>query len=142
MGTLGVEVSIMTLSRYGPEHEWESVENQARHFWNSPWAMVSQWRPGQTRDVYVYENDDDIIIDVDLAGISPQDALVEMDDTHVNLEVRPDPKGRWGGDEIVIPLPFHVNPDTARANWHHGLLEIQVQRQLTKSRSFKPTIRQ
>ncbi len=111
---------------------WRAVQEQSRYFWNSPWAMVSQWRPDQTRDVFVYEHDQSLILDIDLAGISPDDVVLIVGSTRINLEVRADAGARYGGDEILIPLPFHVDPQTAHAQWHHGLLEIKVRRQVTR----------
>lgn len=99
--------------------------------------MVSQWRSGQTRDVFVYKHDQSLVIDIDLAGIKPDDVLLNIDFTRVKLEVRADREGRQGGDEILVPLPFRVAPQTARADWHYGLLKIEVRRQGTRVKQVK-----
>ena len=127
----------MNISGTDSNQSWRAVQEQSRHFWNSPWAMVSQWRPDQTRDVLVYDHDQSLVIDIDLAGINPDDVLLNIDPTRIHLEVRADALGRYGGDEILVPLPFHVDPKTAEAHWNHGLLEIEVQRQVTRVRQIR-----
>ncbi len=123
----------MSLRHYGPDHEWEMVKREAQAFWNSPWAMVSQWHLGLTREVFVYENDDDIVVNMNLEGIPLSDVSLDIDDSHLHLTIRDNKVAGHGEEQLVVPFPFHVSPDTADAVVvpSQGLLEVTVRRQVT-----------
>lgn len=122
----------MSLRHYGPDHEWEVVQREAQHFWNSPWAMVSQWRLGATQEVLVYENDDDIVVNINLEGLALSDLSLDIDDSHLHLTIS-DKAADVGEKKLVVPFPFHVDPDTADAValTSQEILEIKVRRQVS-----------
>ncbi len=123
----------MTLRHFGPEHEWETLQQQAQHFWNSPWAMVSQWHLGDSREVYVYENDDDIVVNLNVEGIALSDLSIDIDDSHLHLTVRDNVASGRAEERVVVPFPFHVDPNTADAVLvqSDGSLELKVRRQVS-----------
>lgn len=131
----------MTLRHFGPEHEWAIVQEQAQRYWNSPWAMVSQWHLGDSHAVYVYENDDDIVVNLNVAGIALSDLSIDIDDSHLHLTVHDNTALGRAEERVVVPFPFHVDPDTADAvmEQSNGSLELKVRRQVSPgSRGERP----
>lgn len=123
----------MTLKHFGPEHEWAVVQQQAQQYWNSPWAMVSQWHLGDSHAVYVYENNDDIVVNLNVEGIPLSDLSIDIDDSHLHLTAHHDAALGRSEEKVVVPFPFHVDPDTADAVMvqSDGSLELKVRRQVS-----------
>jgi HSP20 family protein len=77
-------------------------------------------------------------IEVDLPGISPDDLNITIDDYMLDIEGerinrREQREGNvalkeraHGRFHRVIPLPQHVDPETAEARFENGVLEIKV----------------
>ncbi|HEY5951911.1 MAG TPA: Hsp20/alpha crystallin family protein [Kofleriaceae bacterium] len=93
-----------------------------------------------------------LLIQIDLPGISPDDIEVTIDDYSLELDgERRDDRSqregnllrterRYGHFHRVIPLPQHVDPDSAEARFDHGVLEIKVRAPADRQRGRKLAI--
>jgi len=81
---------------------------------------------------------DQLFIQIDLPGISPDDLAVDLDEYTLTLEgERRERLQRPEGDVVrsertfgrfarVLPLPQHVDPESAEAYFDNGVLEIKA----------------
>ncbi|HEX5063593.1 MAG TPA: Hsp20/alpha crystallin family protein [Kofleriaceae bacterium] len=88
--------------------------------------------------VDIEHQDDQLDIQIDLPGISPEDILITMDEYLLTLEgVRYERRRReeggvmrgertFGKFQRVMPLPQRVDPYTAQATFENGVLAIKV----------------
>ena len=88
--------------------------------------------------VDIQHQDDQLDIQIDLPGISPDDITVTMDEYVLTLEgVRYERRRRdeggamrrertFGKFQRVLPLPQRVDPYTAQATFENGVLAIKV----------------
>ena len=88
--------------------------------------------------VDIEHQDDQLEIQIDLPGISPDDISITMDEYVLTLEgVRYERRQRVEGDVMrrertfgkfqrVLPLPQRVDPYTAQASFENGVLAIKV----------------
>ncbi|MEM4244874.1 MAG: Hsp20/alpha crystallin family protein [Candidatus Nanoarchaeia archaeon] len=92
----------------------------------------------------VIEKDDHVIVRMDLPGVEKEDIFLTVTDN--NIEVRAQKKHElkvkkkgyfrhersYGGFYRVVPLPANVNPDSAKAEYRNGVLEVKLQKSKTK----------
>lgn len=88
--------------------------------------------------VDIEHDGDQLAINIDLPGINPDDIEVTMDEYVLTLEgERHESRQRGEGDlmrrertfgkfQRVLPLPQHVDPETAQASFENGVLEVKV----------------
>jgi len=99
------------------------------------------------------EHDGDYLaIQVDLPGISPDDFEVILDEYSLELEGERRERRERRGDNVarsersygrfqrVIPLPQHVDPESAEAKFENGVLEIRVRALGARKRGRKLAI--
>lgn len=92
----------------------------------------------------IIEKDDHVIVRVDLPGVGKEDIILTVTDSNIEVraqkkqEVKVQKKGyyrherSYGGFYRVIPLPSGVNPDSAKASFKNGVLEVRLQKSKTK----------
>ena len=100
---------------------------------------MGSWSPNTD----VCASADDLIVKLELAGVSKDSVRIHLEDESLLVEgVRRDPYGgestagykfmqmelEYGAFKRVIPLPFHVDGDRARAQFDNGILRIQLPR--------------
>jgi HSP20 family molecular chaperone IbpA len=90
------------------------------------------WQPA----LNMYETDDVIIIVAELAGVEPEELAIDVEPNLVRIQgtrqfTTPDTLRRVhrieiaaGPFQIEARLPALINPESARSNFQHGLLEI------------------
>lgn len=91
----------------------------------------------------VYESADDVVIKVELAGVSKESIRVHLESQAVIVEgVRRDPYGgestagyrfrqmeiEYGPFHRVIPIPYPVDGTNARAHLTNGVLKVRLPR--------------
>ncbi len=114
--------------------------------------FISQWlslahgsasEPGWVPDADVCEGPEGLVIRMDLAGVEPDRIEVHLDTGELRVTgCRRGPTAgqtaagiryhqmeiAYGRFERVLPLPFAVDGEAARATARHGLLEITLPR--------------
>ena len=84
--------------------------------------------------VDIWHEGEFLFVDVDLPGVSPDDFDVLIDEYSLTIEGERRTRERklarterpYGEFERVIPLPQHVDTNTAEARFDNGVLEIKV----------------
>ena len=115
------------------QEEMDLLFNQLANWRKMP-TSNRLWRPFTD----VWENDEEVVILVELAGVNPKDVSVSMADGVLTIkgERHPIPISEsccfrnleiaTGRFERTIQLPDRVDPDRVRASYRQGLLEIVV----------------
>lgn len=93
--------------------------------YNSPFGVIRELLEQlelATPRVDITHVGDELLIQVDLPGISPADMQVTIDDYALELE------GQHNDRRFlrVVPLPQHVDPNSAQATFDKGVLEVRV----------------
>jgi HSP20 family protein len=94
-----------------------------------------EWSFDATRPrTHMHQVGDGYIAEVELAGVEPQQVDIDVDEESVSVHGQfPPCPGEDHHEEtaafhVVLTWPTEVNPDTARADWRHGLLMVQAQK--------------
>lgn len=77
---------------------------------------------------------DQLFIQVDLPGISPDDIEITIGEYWIEMKGE---RRRFGPFERLVPLPHHVDPDSAEARLDKGVLEIKVRSLGTRAQGRK-----
>ncbi len=90
--------------------------------------------------VNMYQSDNSLALTAELPGFNPEDIEISVKDDVLTISgERKAPetpeKGVWhlrerpfGKFVRSVQLPFRVDPDKVEARFHHGILEIELQR--------------
>jgi HSP20 family protein len=109
------------------------VAPEALSFWTTPWAMATQLleQPGWPA-VDLYQDGDGLVLEAELPGLRPEDIDVVVEPSAVRLQGRRQYRSADGliseRFERMVPLPFRVDPASARAELRHGLLHLALER--------------
>ena len=109
----------------------------------SPWTAGERFSP----EVDIFERDGKLVISADLPGLTKDDVKVDISEDAILIEgerkyeheereqgVYRSERG-YGHFRRQIPLPEGVKPDTAKANFKNGVLEVTMDApQLSKNR--------
>jgi HSP20 family protein len=102
----------------------------------TPSGQTGCWRP----PVEVYEVEDELIVTVEIAGMTEDMLNVEIDDSVLRIAgTRPVPEGSrrrvfhqtgipYGDFEAEVFLPFAVALDQVEAHYDNGMLQVQLPR--------------
>lgn len=102
----------------------------------TPTGQMGCWRP----PVEVYEVEDELIVTVEIGGVTEEDLNVEIDDSVLRIAgTRPFPEGSrrrvfhqtgipYGDFEAEVFLPFAVALDEVEAAYANGMLSIHLPR--------------
>ncbi|MFH1332107.1 MAG: Hsp20/alpha crystallin family protein [archaeon] len=97
----------------------------------------------------VIDKGNQFIVKVDLPGVEKEDIILNTTERSVEVraekkrEVKIQKKGyyrherSYGGFYRVVPLPSFIDPDSAKASYKNGVLEIKVKKSKTKKVSKK-----
>ena len=121
------------MRQWNPFEMLERMMNQwDQHFFGSPWpAMPTLPQYG------VEQGDQEVVIHVEVPGVSPEDLSVTVDDHLLTIRAvrRSMSLGDQGDDdqgvatfERSLTLPAGVDPGKITARYHQGVLEIRVPR--------------
>lgn len=128
------------LSR-NPFDDFERMREAMRHLFPDSPLLPMQGQPYNRMpgpSVDVRENEKEITVSAEIPGIDPEELDVTVDEAQ--LMIRGEIKRgaarerdgyrmmerRYGTFSRTIPLPAEVKPDEARADYHHGVLEIHL----------------
>jgi len=118
-------------------------------FQRMPFAGRGAWEP----DIDLYQTDKDVVVEVELPGVEPDNMEVSIAHRAVTIfaETKPqddfnrvDNEGyyfrerRWGKFVRTIAFPVEVLPEKARATYRHGVLKIVAPKVETATRRTLP----
>lgn len=99
-------------------------------------GQMGCWRP----PVEVFEVEDHLVVNVEIAGLQDEDLNVEIDDSVLRIAgTRPFPEGSrrrvyhqtglpYGEFEAEVFLPFAVALDDVQASYENGMLHVYLPR--------------
>lgn len=106
-------------------------------------AAMTTWMPR----INVKQTGDDLSVHVELAGIKPEDVDIEVTDGMLTIkgeraaeEERKDEgwlvrESSFGSFERSMALPEGVDPNSIRAEFHEGMLEVHIPKALAAAKS-------
>ena len=123
-----------------PADELDVYFNEVAHGRPVGFVASPKWKPRTD----VYETDAELIVHMDIAGMQPEDFQVQLTDgvLSVSGERRPRQQGRRhyhvmevqvGPFERRFRLPVVVDPESLRATYERGFLEIRITKQPPRS---------
>ena len=129
----------MAIDRY--EARLEPWASWRRLLEEGPWSWLGRW--GLPEGIWfpavdVVERPDEVVVEVELPGVDPDQVDLEVDDHqlrirgHVRREVEAEEGGilrserRYGSFSRIIALPADVDPERADARYRRGVLEVRL----------------
>jgi len=82
--------------------------------------------------VDVFENDDEIIVVAEIPGVEKENIKVEVSDDKRRLIIRASDEKRKYYKEVE--LPAEVDPESAKANYKNGVLEVRLKKVKSKEK--------
>jgi len=130
-GDTSSSMDVICLPRKGSQ-----VRYHYYHFYsgNRPWPAVAGWTPLAD----LYETAEEYVLEVNLAGVDPDVVQVHIQNNAVHISGERVEHGESatrcyhvmeierGGFIRIVELPTPVDPHTANATTHHGMLVIRV----------------
>jgi HSP20 family protein len=114
-----------------------------------PFFARGAWSP----NVDMYEKDSEIVVKVELPGLTSEDIDVSVDEDTLTIkgerefsdEVNKDDyyriERRYGAFQRVIPLPAPIKKDEVKAAFKEGVLEVKMPRlEAVKPKQIKVTV--
>jgi HSP20 family molecular chaperone IbpA len=95
--------------------ELEVYFNEVAHGRPVGFVASAKWKPPTD----IYETDDALVVQMDIAGMRAEDFRVELRDYHA-MEVQ------VGPFERRFRLPVPVDPESIRASYAQGFLEVRL----------------
>ncbi|WP_028323709.1 Hsp20/alpha crystallin family protein [Desulfatirhabdium butyrativorans] len=132
----------MAIVRWQPYGAVASLQNSINKLFNDAFARtnvdedfaLSAWKPV----VDIFDKDDAIVIHAELPGVKKEDVAIEVKDNVLTLrgerseskEIKEDKYYRkertFGSFHRAFSLPSAINPDTIKATFKDGILEIEI----------------
>ena len=120
----------MPLLRLDPT-DWDHWRDDMIRLWNR--VTPDGWTMGNQPAYWVTDASDHVQMEMELPGVDPKGVDLDVDDQTVSVH------GQWPGHGIgmetgrrqgefslTVGLPSAVNPYNARAEFHHGLLRVEM----------------
>jgi HSP20 family protein len=123
----------VTLMRFDPEQALATTRRQAARFWSSPWAMTSEFFGDHVWPaIDLYEEGDGLVLEAELPGVAPEDLDLTVEPTTLRIAGMRRHRLSSGHAEErfrrTVPLPFPIDPETARGELRDGLLHMEMER--------------
>ena len=133
----------MSLTAWNPISELEVMRRQMDRMFNqvmTPGASLPRWelaRPFMP-NVDVYTSGKELVVAVELSGFRPEDVTLEATEGALHLagevkreeEIKEDnyyrSERQYGSFDRVIPLPYRIKEQEAKATFRNGLLTIRA----------------
>lgn len=116
---------------------WDPGEvNRLRHDMARMWNRVrDDWNVDTARPrTHMHQVDHGYLAEFELPGVEPDGVEIEVDEetatVHGTFPACPGEEDRRAGGEfqVVLTWPTEINPESAQAEWRHGLLSITAQK--------------
>ncbi len=119
-----------------PLFRWDSDMDRWRDEMMRAWNRMTQdFGRGfdSEPDHYLVDVGDRLVLEVELPGANPDQVDLEVDDESVSVrgEWPAAPEGletvrRQGPFTLSVNLPAEIDPDNTEAQFHHGLLRVEM----------------
>ncbi|EEG76549.1 Hsp20/alpha crystallin family protein [Dethiobacter alkaliphilus] len=133
---------MLSLTSWNPYGEFARMAEEQRHmrFPDSPFLDMKgqpyDRMPGPTVDIH--ETEKEVLVSAEIPGANPDELDITVDDMQITIsgeiKRRADRERdgyrmverRYGRFSRTVPLPVEVKPDEAWADYHHGVLEVRI----------------
>ncbi|MGH7548344.1 MAG: Hsp20/alpha crystallin family protein [Gemmatimonadales bacterium] len=116
-----------------PADELEVYFNEVAHGRPVGFVASSKWKPPTD----IYETDDALVVYMDIAGMQAEDFTVEFAEGVLTIggerKLRREGKPHYHAMEVQVGpferrfrLPVPVDPESIRATYEHGFLEVRL----------------
>lgn len=118
----------MALLRWD-EQDVKAFRDDMNRMWH---RMRDDWFEGTRPRTHMHQLDNSYLVEFELPGVDPDSVDIEVDEGAVSVAgtfpAHPLEKDHREGETFaaVVELPTEINPESARAEWRHGLLQIQL----------------
>lgn len=123
----------MPLLRLDPTEwdRWDHWRDDMMRMWNR--FTPDAWTLGNQPSFWVSDAGNSVVVEMELPGVDPAAVDLDVDDQSVAVrgQWRPrepgvDTSRRQGEFGLTVTLPTAVNPTNASAEFHHGLLRVEI----------------
>ena len=119
----------MTLLRWDPQ-DADRLRDEMTRMWN---RVREDWNIDNTRPKsHIHQVENGYWIEFELPGVDPAQVSIEVDQDSVSVRgqfpASPIERDAREGESFhaVVNLPSDIDPDSAEADYRHGLLSIRV----------------
>jgi len=119
-------------------NDYDHFRDDVTRFWS---RMREDWNLDQTRPrSHLHRTDDGYLVEFELPGVDPNAVEIEVDVDSITVSGQfpssPLEHDRRTGENFsaVINFPTEINPDSAEAEYRHGLLSVRTHRTIAKRR--------
>jgi HSP20 family protein len=110
---------------------WDRWRDDMLRMWNR--FTPDGWTIGNQPSYWLSDGSDTVVLEVELPGVDPKGVDLDVDDQSVTVrgqwrapEVGSEGGRRQGEFGLAVTLPTAVNPANATAEFHHGLLRVEM----------------
>ncbi len=126
----------MTLVRFEPMKELESITDQIQRYFDDLPLMFSGRHDGFSPRIDISEDDKHIYVEAEIPGVKKEDLKLTLEDNILTIEgekkLEEEKKEKnffrseriFGSFKRAFTLPVEVNPDKINAKFDNGLLKI------------------
>lgn len=127
-----------TMMRVNPWSAFGAVDADFENMVRKAFGTQTAWVPPAD----IERDGNDAVITLEIPGVAPEDVNVEVKDRHLTVSGVREQRGGTDNDDQGVSvirreirhgefarsfrLPAHVTPDSVRANYRNGLLEVRV----------------
>lgn len=116
--------------------KWNPFREIERFFEEDLIPMVPTFFTSSDFPVDIYEEDNNLVVEVALAGVQPENVEVKVEDNRLKIQGKVEEKKetkeenywrreiRRGNFQKIITLPYQVEADKANAQFKDGMLKI------------------
>ncbi len=132
----------MPLLRWDPQ-EADRLRDEMTRMWS---RVRDDWNLDNSRPkTHVHQVENGFVVEFELPGVDPDLVSLEVDQDSISVKgefpASPIERDTRAGESFhaVVNLPSDIDPDTAKAEYRHGLLDIHVSRSSGKRRQISIT---
>jgi len=126
----------MTLVRFEPIREFESLTNQIQKYFDEMPFLFSGKHDGFSPKIDIYEDENHIYVEAEIPGVKKEDLKLTLEDNILTIEGEKKLEGErkdknfyrserlFGSFKRAFTLPVEVNPEEINAKFDNGLLKV------------------
>lgn len=128
----------MALLRWDP-HDMDRLRDDMNRMWS---RVRDDWNLDGKPRTRLHQIDNGYVVEFELPGVPPDQVRIEVDENTVAARGEfPPPISQPGAKpetfHAIVELPGDINPDTAEADWRHGLLKVTVYKATGRRRTLE-----